>query len=169
MAVRVRLGAKPSIDKTYPQKSGIELLTCYSILMRGDKKETLKLRSFGKSYSEISAELGVPKSTLSDWLSKFPWSNNIKRKLTKNNIRLSTSRIAELSKIRDENRKLLYAQAEQEARKDFDALKYHPLFIAAVMIYWGEGDKLSRSRVTVTNSDPAVLKIFFFFSGICAK
>ena len=43
----------------------------------------IKLRRQGKSYSKISKELGVPKSTLSDWFSDIDWSKSIKADLTK--------------------------------------------------------------------------------------
>ena len=42
--------------------------------MRGDKKQAFSLRNLGKSYSAIVLELGVPKSTLSDWFKNDKWS-----------------------------------------------------------------------------------------------
>ena len=72
-------------------------------------------------------------------------------------------RIVELNKIRGVHLEKLYLQARLEAREDFDALKYHPSFIAGVMLYWGEGDKASLHRVALTNTDPTMIKIFMIF------
>lgn len=73
-----------------------------------------------------------------------------------------------MQKIRGEHLNRLYKQAEIEAIEEFASLKYHPLFIAALMIYWGEGDKLSRSRVSVANTEPAMLRLFvYFLRNIC--
>ena len=49
-------------------------------------------------------------------------------------------------------------------------LKNHPLFVAGIVIYWGEGDKLSKHSFRVTNSDPLLLKIFLqFLRRICSN
>ncbi len=136
--------------------------------MRLDKEKAIKLRSTGKSYNEISKLLSVPKSTLSEWLSGHKWSQEIAKKLIKKSQERSTVVLKELDRVRGENLKILYKQAESEANEDFDVLKYHPLFIAAIMIYWGEGDKRSKHRISVVNTDPNLLKVFvYFLKKIC--
>jgi len=42
---------------------------------RLDKEKAIKLRLEGQSYSQIKAELGVSKSTLSGWLGDYPLSS----------------------------------------------------------------------------------------------
>lgn len=37
-----------------------------------DRQKAIELRKQGKTYSEIRNELKVSKSTLSEWISKFP-------------------------------------------------------------------------------------------------
>ena len=51
--------------------------------MRDDKHIAIKLRKQEKSYSKISKELSVPKSTLSAWFSDINWSKSIKSNLTR--------------------------------------------------------------------------------------
>lgn len=136
--------------------------------MRKDKEDAIKLRSSGKSYSEISSILSVPKSTLSAWLSNQQWSKDVGLELARRNQVKSTVVLKELAKVRGAHLKKLYEQAESEANDEFDMLKYHPLFISAMMIYWGEGDKLSRNRISVVNTDPNLLKVFvLFLKRIC--
>lgn len=131
--------------------------------MRTDKEQAMGLRKLGKSYAEIERELKIPRSTLSVWFKNSAWSQGIKENLNCIAQANSTVRIIELNNIRGEHLEKLYAQARVEALEDFEALKYHPTFIAGVMLYWGEGDKASLHRVSLTNTDPAMIKIFMIF------
>lgn len=133
-----------------------------------DKDKAIKLRKEGKSYSEISEALGVPKSTLSDWLSSKNWSQKIKEKLRKESIEETKVNIVKLNKARGEVLKELYKQAEIEAEKEFEKLKYHPLFISGLMLYWGEGDRVGNEKVRLGNTDPQMLRTFvLFLTDVC--
>ena|SRR3989344_1600995 len=131
--------------------------------MRNDKEIVLNLRKQGKSYNEISALMKVPKSTLSAWLKNLQWSQSIAVKLRNEATIKHIIRLEALHKIRGKHLKMVYEKAELEALDDFEQLKYHPLFVAAIMLYWGEGDKLSKYRVSISNSESALLEIFVFF------
>lgn len=131
--------------------------------MRKDKKNALELRKQGKSYQEIKEMIGVPKSTLSDWLSPLDWSKNIKESLKVNVQKAHSVRIQELNKIRGEHLKRVYKEAEKEALVEFEDLKYHPLFIAGMMLYWGEGDKVTKHHVRLVNTEPKMVEIFINF------
>ena len=136
--------------------------------MRTDKDKAINLRKIGKSYSEIEEELKIPRSTLSAWFKGSAWSQRIKEDLSSTAVTKSTVRIIELNNIRGVHLDKLYTQARLEALKDFEALKFHPTFIAGVMLYWGEGDKASKHRVSLTNTDPAMIKIFInFLKDVC--
>ena len=131
--------------------------------MRHDKKLAITLRKKGSSYNEIRKKLGIPKATLSDWFSKEKWSNEKLNQLNKLNIEASRDRIIHLNNVRGENLKKVYENARKEAREDFEKLKYSPLFIAGITIYWGEGDKASKNGFRISNSDPILIKIFLQF------
>jgi hypothetical protein len=131
--------------------------------MRKDKEEIFRLRKSGKSYQEIHIEMGVPRSTLSEWFGSQNWSKDISRELIKKAQKGHVVRIQELNRVRGENLKKLYQQAEKEAEEDFSTLKYHPLFIAGLMIYWGEGNKASPYRVGIANTEPRMIKLFVHF------
>lgn len=136
--------------------------------MRKDKEKIFKLRKLGKSYQEIEKEMGVPRSTLSKWFGNQNWSNDISKRLIAKAQVGHSVRILELNKIRGDNLKKLYIQAESEAVEDFENLKYHPLFIAGLMIYWGEGNKASRNRCGIANTEPLMHGLFVqFLKNIC--
>ena len=136
--------------------------------MRKDKENAIVLRKSGKSYEEIKDELGVPKSTLSDWFRGQRWSNDLSARLFEKAKDGHTVRLQELNRTRGENLKKLYEQAEKESVEEFNLLKYHPLFIAGLMIYWGEGNKMSKSRCSIANTEPAMIKLFLqFLRNIC--
>ncbi len=136
--------------------------------MRKDKEKAQVLRKIGKSYNEIKEELGVPKATLSDWFRGQAWSKELSIKLVEKASGAHTVRIQELNRIRGENLKKLYLEAENEAVAEFELLKYHPLFIAGLMIYWGEGNKVSKNRCSIANTEPLMIKLFLLFlKNIC--
>ncbi len=136
--------------------------------MRKDKEKAIKLRKLGKSYIEIEKELKVPRSTLSAWFGKQNWSKDIAKKLTDKAKIHHTIRLQELNRIRGGHLIELYNQAEREAVEEFELLKYHPLFIAGLMIYWGEGNKSSKNRCSIANTEPLMIKLFVrFLKDIC--
>lgn len=136
--------------------------------MRTDKEGIFNLRKLGKSYREIEEQFSVPRSTLSKWFRNQKWSAEISLKLIREAKPGHSIRLRELNKVRGENLKKLYGKAEMEAGEEFELLKYHPLFIAGLMIYWGEGDKLSKYRCSIANTDPIMIKLFVqFLKNIC--
>lgn len=136
--------------------------------MRKDKEQANNLRKLGKSYKEIHKEMGVPLSTLSDWFHNQGWSKEISIQLTEKAKSGHLIRLQELNKIRGENLDALYLQAEKEAIEEFEALKYHPLFIAGLMIYWGEGNKSSKGRCGIANTEPLMIALFVkFLNNVC--
>src|SRR3990167_229734 len=128
--------------------------------MRKDKDIILKLRSQGKSYKEIQNSTGISKGTLSGWLSRHRWSQETAIRLNKKHSLHNTVRIIYLNKIRGQKLARLYEQGDIEAKEEFARLKYHPLFITGLALYWGEGDRVSKYGVLLSNTDPAMIKLF---------
>ena len=136
--------------------------------MRKDKEIAIKMRRSGKSYAEISASLRVPKSTLSGWFADLGWSQELKQKLRKSTQVEHTIRLKELNKLRGANLKQAYEEAREEARAEFEEFKYNPLFIAGIMLYWGEGDKLTNYSTKISNTDPHLIRLYvFFLENVC--
>lgn len=119
-----------------------------------EHREALKLRKEGKSYSQIKAELGISKSTLSDWLRKYPLTRdqiNSLRSLSE----IRIERYRNTMRRKREEKYFLYYNQEKEKWFPFSERE---LFIAGLFLYWGEGDKTSRHVISVNNTDPNVVK-----------
>src|SRR3989344_800497 len=132
--------------------------------MRKDKEKAFELRRQNKSYKTISKELGIPLGTLAGWFRHELWSQDIRDKLGQE---ASLAFPEKLKRIVAANKKRwadLHEIYREEARNEFATLKNDPLFIAGLMLYWGEGNKMpTSSQVKLTNSDPAMIRLFCFF------
>lgn len=128
------------------------------------KECAIQLRRKGESYKAIVKALGVPKSTLSGWLKGHKWSQKIKNRLTFiQNQNAGLRMIAITNKVR-EQRKDVYQRHQNQARSKFLTYFKESLFVAGLMLYWGEGDnKLSNGKIRIANSDPMVLRFFHKF------
>ncbi len=136
--------------------------------MRNDKEKAIELRKLGKSYKQIKAELQIPLGTLSEWFSGEDWSERIKKKLVETSKVTSTARLVALDKIRGQHLERVYAEAREEAKAELETLKYNPLFIAGLMLYWGEGDRKTKQQVRLNNSDPELIRLFVvFLENVC--
>lgn len=127
------------------------------------------LRRSGKSYSEISKKLGIPKSTLSSWFADKKWSQKIKLRLLKKQRSGGKDNLASANKARQKKKESRHARFRNEARNSFEQLKNNPLFLVGISIYWGEGEKANQGRVSVINTDPNLLKIVANFYRECLE
>ena len=138
--------------------------------MKHDKQRAFELRREGMSYKNISRELNIPLGTLAGWLKKEPWSEDIKIGLIQ---KQASSSAGHMEKMRLANVRRFEVQRKQyrdEAVSEFQKLKKNPLFIAGLMLYWGEGEKQPKSsQVRLGNSDPALVKTFYVFLKDCLK
>ncbi|KKS25154.1 MAG: hypothetical protein UW43_C0008G0026 [Candidatus Yanofskybacteria bacterium GW2011_GWA1_44_21] len=132
--------------------------------MRKDKVKAFELRRQEKSYSEISELLGIPKSTLATWFKKEEWSQQIRDRLGSTESLAYPEKLALMVKATKERWARLHQQYRDQADKEFFKLKKDPLFIAGLMLYWGEGDKvLKNCQVRLSNSDPRMIRMFYVF------
>jgi hypothetical protein len=126
-------------------------------------KKALRLRREGFSYNKIKKELGVQKSTLSYWFSKEDWSIKVKRKSLEKLKELSKTTIKKAHKARMSKTEKRHADFRKQARLEYGTLKERRLFNVGLGIYWGEGNKANRSIVSVSNTDPLLMKIVVDF------
>ena len=129
----------------------------------------MKLRKSGNSYSEIKAELGVAKSTLSDWLNKKPWSDSIKKDLNNKYLPKNRYRIMLMNKSRALKKIKRDSRYLREANAQYNKMKNVPLFIAGLMIYWGEGEKFDTGRIAVINTDAKMIQVMINFIILILK
>ncbi len=132
--------------------------------MQTNKEKAIEFRRKGMSYSQISGELGTPKSTLAGWFKHESWSHEIKNRLSLEVSWSNPQALAMLAQANRERWEKAHKQYQDEATQEFTILKDSPLFISGVMLYWGEGDKvLKNGQVKLSNTDPAMIEIFYRF------
>lgn len=132
-------------------------------------KEAETLRKSGKSYSVISSELNISKSTISNWFSKKIWSNKIKSDLNYSRLKVAKKNLVAANLARSRNQQKRKISYLREASLEFEKLKNNPLFLIGLGIYWGEGDKTYNGRIAVINTDPELLLIVAKFYRQCLR
>jgi hypothetical protein len=144
--------------------------------MRNDKGKALKMRLEGKSYSEITSALNIPKSTLSGWLSNIQISENLKIAINK---RTRSKSLEGLLK-RNRNQTRLARQRAQQikttAKNEISEISGEGLLLLGAALYWAEGYKrpkvvkgreVTHHPVSLTNSDPELVNMFLRFLREC--
>jgi hypothetical protein len=136
--------------------------------MRNDRHLAIRLRKKGASYNKISKELGIPKSTMHYWFRNLRWSQKIKKELTEKAQRLAKKQMKAMARANKKRWEVWRKQHREEAKKEFPILKSNPLFIAGLMLYWGEGDSSLKREVRLSNADPRIIKLFNkFLRKVC--
>jgi len=120
------------------------------------------------SYKKIGKELDIPKSTMHYWFKDLKWSNIIKKKLTENAIKISRKRIRLVLKANRIRWEKLKKGFKEEAENEFVKYKSNHLFVAGIMLYWGEGDQNIKYPVRLTNINYKMIALFKkFLLEIC--
>lgn len=149
----------------------------YRFNMRKDHDRALILRLKGRSYNEISAHLGVPKSTLSGWFTGIVLSAKARSRIEK---RVAKATLKGLIK-RNKNQTHLAIQrmrtGREEGCKEIDRISAEQLRLIGATLYWAEGYKrmkqvggktLTHHPIALSNSDPDIAKAFMrFLREIC--
>lgn len=125
------------------------------------KQKAINLRTKKQlSYNAILAQIPVAKSTLHEWLKFFPLSNEriselrgIAWKKKEGQIELFR---ATMKKKREEKDKIVYSRY----LKKFKRVSNKSMFIAGLMLYLAEGSKKNEYKLTLTNTDPKIIKFF---------
>lgn len=140
--------------------------------MRNDKEDAYKLRLGGKSYREIKETLGVPKSTLAGWFSGLVLSETLQKEINRKGHAKS---IAGLIKRNKDQTKLALLRAnriKRESALKIENVSHKDLLLLGASLYWAEGYKrpimrhgreLTHHKVSLTNSDPFLVKCFLRF------
>lgn len=132
--------------------------------MNTKQTQALELRKQGKTYTEISSELGVALSTLSFWLKNNAQSFEVKKENLKKSRPLVAKKLIEFNTLQKNKLHLLYKQAEEEAEEEFAHFINEPLFISGISIYLGQGSRNPlNNQITVSSRNAATLHIFMRF------
>lgn len=124
------------------------------------KKEAVKLRKLGFSYSEILKNVPVSKSTLSLWLRTITLS-------PKQISRLASKKTKAFALDGEARRKIRIRQTKHivnNAKKEIPPVNNDILLIIGSILYWTEGakqkDKNISQGITFANSDYLMIRLF---------
>lgn len=117
------------------------------------KNKAIEFRKKGRSYSQISQELKINKSTLSGWLKGIILSDELKKKIFSRRPQWIEN-YKQTVKIRNE---LKMRNLIREAKNDFGLLAKRDWEVAGAFLYWGEGEKGRGSAISVSNTNPDIL------------
>ncbi len=126
-----------------------------------EKREmAITLRKKEMSYSQIKKKVNVSKSTLSLWLRSYPLSpKRIKELRDCNEKRIERFR-STMRQKREEREKITYIQQS----KRLSSFSTKELFLAGLMLYWGEGTKTQKDALIMTNSNPSIINFFILWT-----
>jgi len=125
-----------------------------------DHEKALALRKQEMSYSQIKKILGVSKSTLSDWLHRFPLSEEKIRELQQQGWKKSEASIERFRNTMRQKREKRLKEIYETQKKTILPLNNREFFTAGLFLYWGEGTKCRRDGLSISNTDPSVIKFF---------
>ena len=131
--------------------------------MNNKKLAAVAMRRKNKSYNEISGSLGVAKSTLSDWFKTNAESQKTKKLLSQPSSPRVAERIKKFVSTNKERWLKWRQQARSEAELEFRQQAPNPLFIAGLMLYWGEGDSKPKNPIRLTNSSAQMIALYTKF------
>ena len=130
-----------------------------------DRQQALQLRKAGLSYSQIKKILKVSKSTLSYWLREYPLSKERIRELRdKNELRIEKFR--ETMRKKRERRLQVYYKEQKKIVLQLEGRDY---YLGGLFLYWGEGTKSYVNGLSLSNTDPAMLRFFIKWLWFCFK
>jgi hypothetical protein len=130
------------------------------------RQKAFKLRSKGKSYSEIKSELKIPKSTLSTWF------GGIKLPLSVRRILDAKARAPRERLMRFNRKRTRFIQSEnlkirQGAAKEIKKFSRYELLLIGASLYWAEGynrqERIRSPYLSFGNSNPQMVVLFLRF------
>ncbi len=128
-----------------------------------DRESAIRLRKQGMSYTQIKKIIGVSKSTLSCWLQKFPLSEEQIKEFQRQGWKKSeVSREKFRNTMRQKKEKRLRRIFTVQQKEIFPLTK-RDIFLAGLFLYWGEGTKCRSDGLSISNSDPSIIKFFILW------
>jgi predicted transcriptional regulator len=124
-----------------------------------DREKALALRKRELSYSQIKEILGVSKGTLSSWLREYPLSKERISELRDKN----EKKIERFRRTMKQKREKRQKETYSTQKKKILPLKDREIFLAGLILYWGEGTKAQKDSLIISNSDPSVIRFFIYW------
>jgi len=166
------LGEKTAIALRLPSFLYITSImnTCTNIyytdpMIRNEEtyKQVIEFRKRGFTYSEIAKICGVSKSTVSNYVSKKKFSQEVAKDNSQKAAWENKKRMQLLNKTRKAERRIHYNEMIKAAETEFKHYKHSSLFIAGLSFYMADGDHSNVSRIRVSSTKMQIHRIFVQF------
>lgn len=132
------------------------------------KPKAINLRKEGKTYGEIREIYDIPKSTLSNWLSKLKMNSKTKKLIQKKGYERWRKTVERNAKQAKEKAEKVRLKIKSEAEKEIKKVNNNELKLIGTVLYFAEGDKKSRNQIRFSNTDERLIKIMMkFFREVC--
>ncbi len=130
-------------------------------MKRLERDKARELRQKGISILEIAKQLNVSKASVSVWVRDVELSEQDRKRLSKGGRSVESIERRRVSRIA--NTQGRYRTIRDAAKLEIPTLSRQELLILGTALYWGEGSKKSKGMVSISNSDPTVIKIMMRF------
>lgn len=124
-----------------------------------EKLLALSLRKRGMSYSQIKKQIKVSKSSLSLWLRDYPLPLERIRELRDFNEKRIESYRNTMKMKREKRWRAVYRKEERWLMP----LSEKELYLCGLFLYWGEGGKTAPAQLSLSNTDPEMLKFYLLW------
>jgi DNA-binding transcriptional MerR regulator len=132
-----------------------------------DHEKALAFRKQGMSYSQIKRILKLSKSTLSLWLRNYPLPEERIRELQQQGWKRSEAAIERFRNTMRQKREKRLKEIYEAQKKKFLPLNNREFFMLGLGLYWGEGTKCRRDGLSISNTDPSIIKFFIYWLNKC--
>lgn len=134
---------------------------------RKDRQKAINLRKQGKTYGEIKKKLNLSKSTLSDWLSNYPLTKRQLLSLEDSRRKSREVAIEKCSVTKKKKREKRFRDIYQLEKSSLLPLTKREIYLIGLFLYWGEGLKNIMGPLSLSNTDPSVVKFYLFWLVNC--
>lgn len=124
------------------------------------RREAVRLRKLGKSFTYIRKRLNVAKGTLSYWISDIKLTKEQLEKIQREG---RAGQVEKYIKTRKEQRKKIFDSFCEIEKSKLSPLTERDFLIAGLFLYLGEGSKSSWWETGISNSNPTVIRFAVFW------
>ncbi len=140
--------------------------------MNNIREQAIRLRLEGRSYNEITHQVGVAKSTLFSWLHDVVLPTKAIARLKSRVAQGTLNGLVQRNKMQTVLAKERSQRIKKETQAKIGKITQSDLLLLGAALYWAEGYKklkIIRGRevtahaISLTNSDPAIVSVFISF------
>lgn len=125
-----------------------------------DRRVAIKLRQQGKSWTYIKNCLSLNRGTLSRWIKDVELTQTQRQKIYEDS---KIRRIENYIITVKARRKRIEEEAYKTEFKNLGHIKDRDLFMAGLFLYLGEGSKSNRHLISISNSNPEIIRFAKFW------